>query len=438
MPGYKKLKPKPSGPTWAGARPGYRWFWSRRQKKKKAPTGPSGAVLPTVAEVVDHDFLLEVFDRQRREKGQAPGPDGLSYRAFGHSEIAWATRVLEKCVLDGSYQPYKYRSVFIPKRDGKRRELKLRNVLDRLVAAALYEKCRAYWETVFLPRSYGFRPADGLKWATGVWPLLADLMLTVRETGLSVLAVDDVKKAFDSLDIKILLHYHAQHVHAAALLAFIEKVLRGGDVAKLRGIDQGSAYSPLALNIFLHFAHDVALSGGHTHPLWWRYADNLVYLTQSVPEAHQVLKEVRHRLGEARLSLKGTDGPPVDLKGGKAELLGFDLSLDKGQDVTLSLSADALDDIKQLLMEAHETESPSAAAHMATRGWVNAYGPALGTLTDSDTLADILKAAADCGFREMLSREILKQLVGGAWKTWCSCLKTAEHRRLATTAPVDT
>src|SRR5262249_10775876 len=155
------------------------------------------------------------------------------------------------------------------KKDGKRRELRLRNVLDRVVAAALYEKSKGYWEGVFSPRSYGFRPSNGLKWTTGVWPLLADLVLTVRATGLSALAVDDVKKAFDSLDIEILLNHHAQHVHDAALLSLIEKVLRGGDVAKLRGIDQGSAYSPLALNVFLHFAHDVALSGGHTHPLWW-------------------------------------------------------------------------------------------------------------------------------------------------------------------------
>src|SRR5262249_56804579 len=138
---------------------------------------------------------------------------------------------------------------------------------------------------------------------------LADLVLTVRETGRSVLAVDDVKQAFDSLDIKLLLGYHAEHVHDAGLLAFIEKVLRGGDQAKSKGVDQGAAYSPLALNVYLHFAHDRVLNEDPTRPLWWRYADNVAYLCQSVPEALQVIKEVRHRLGEARLTLKCTDGP---------------------------------------------------------------------------------------------------------------------------------
>jgi hypothetical protein len=179
------------------------------------------------------------------------------------------------------------------------------------------------------------------------------------------------------------------------------------------------------------------LSEGLTHPLWWRYADNLVYLCQSVPEAHQVLKEARHRLGEARLSLKGSDGPPVDLKEEKAKLLGLSLSLHKGQDVTLPLSADALDDLRQHLVEAHEATTPSAAASMAVRGWVNAHGPACGTLTTGDILADVLKAAADCGFREVFSLETLKQLAGGAWKAWRACLNTAERRRFATAAPTD-
>jgi hypothetical protein len=91
-------------------------------------------------------------------------------------------------------------------------------------------------------------------------------------------------------------------------MELIETVLRGHDEAHEVGIDQGGCYSPDALNTILHVVHDVPLDAWDDALLWHRYADNLVYVCQSVSEGRRVLARVRRLLRKVGLSLKGKDG----------------------------------------------------------------------------------------------------------------------------------
>ena len=62
------------------------------------------------------------------------------------------------------------------------------------------------------------------------------------------LATDDVRKAFDNINLDDVLGDYRRHVTGTELIALIEAVLKGSE-GKRVGLDQGSAFSPLSLNL---------------------------------------------------------------------------------------------------------------------------------------------------------------------------------------------
>src|SRR5262249_50409225 len=134
-----------------------------------------------------------------------------------------------------------------------------------------------------------------------------------------------VRKAFDTVHVTDIMAEHRRHIADDALLRLIEAVLRGSaGERRPRGIDQGSAYSPTALNVLLHRHHDLRFGRGH--PPLYRYADNLVYVCGSVAEGDQALATARQLLKSVQLTLKGQEGRPKDLwRGEEVQLLGFNL-----------------------------------------------------------------------------------------------------------------
>ena len=305
----------------------------------------------------------------------------------------------------------------IRKPGGGSRTLRLRNVADRVVSSALHRALTPLWEAVFLPRSMGFRPGRS------AWGLLAELELAVVGGGLWVLTVDDVKKAFDNVNIDDAMDDHRKYIADAGLLALVDAVLRGGDPTKKVGVDQGCAYSPDALNVRLHHAHDLGVDRGHHPPAWWRYADNHAYLAGTAAEGVQDHDHARVLLVEAGLPFKGatgtgnTDGGPVDLaKGGKVQLLGFTLSK-RGDGLHLDLGKEAWGRLGAALAEAHEAEDPTENARTVISGWIQAYGPAFGSERD-DVLIRVLETAGEYGFRETHFLENLKRRGESSWERW--------------------
>lgn len=388
---------------------GYHLRRRRRRFEEQHSPRPGG---PPFGLPCDHEFLIDTYYALRAGGGHAPGPDGLSYKDLGPGEVAIVLSEAARAIRRGDYRPGPGRKLPIPKPGGGTRTLTIVNVLDRVVAAAVARALTPYFETLFLPCSYGFRPGLGAR------DLLADLMAAMAASQTTTLAIDDVKKAFDFVPIAPLMETFSEHIVDGSLLQLVEIILRGGeDRDRAVGIPQGSPLSPLALNVMLHHVHDLPLEADVTSPPFYRYADNLAYLCKSVPEGHMDLDRVRHLLAHAGLALKGADGPPIDLReGGGAKLLGFRLSM-RDDRLRLGLGEEALQsDMALSLIEAHDDPDPHRAVRTALRGWVASHGPALGELTDVDA-EEILRTAARHGFRELASRE---ELAG-----WC----TTSHAR---------
>jgi hypothetical protein len=385
--------------------------YKQRQRARRVIEPRSKA--PTVAEIAAVDNLIRVYEDLKARAGQAPGPDGYTYADWGRREVANILRRLSQAVIAGNYRPQPSRRHPIPKPQGGHRTLRIANLCDRVLAAALNEAMERVWEPIFLPASMGFRPGRG------VLRLLAELECVMLEQNRWVLAIDDVRQAFDNVKIDDVMADHSRYITDPSLLSLIKLVLQGGGGEKRKkGIDQGSAYSPTALNVRLHHALDLGVMQGH-HPPWFRYADNLVYIGQSVSEGEQALEKAQYLLEHAGFTLKGKDGPPTDLRhGGSAQILGFALRR-RGGALHFDLGDNAWMKLEQNLLRVHEMDHPDRIAPLVVRGWIASYGPAFENLR-RNVVQRIWDPLNHHGFREMCSQEMLNGWCQGAWKGWNS------------------
>ena len=208
------------------------------------------------------------------------------------------------------------------------------------------------------------------------------MLLAIEKTAIEqdrwVLAVDDVRDAFPSVRLADAVADYSRHISNNGVLWLIETVLRGNEgQARTVGIDQGTAVGPGTLNLRLHYALDLPQSvdsittdaAGPGNPPWYRWADNLTYLCQSVSEGNQALQRARALLQPAGFALKGEDGWPVNLKrqGASAQVLGFQVSYLDGR-LRHGLGKKAWKNLEQRLEEAHAADNPGKAAMAAVRG----------------------------------------------------------------------
>lgn len=378
--------------------------------------------LPNFESIVHHENLIATLNHLKSKAGKAPGPDHLTYSSLSRGEAASLMRDLSQLAANGSYRPNGCRVVPIPKADGSGcRELKLRSICDRVISSALQKALTPLWEPMFSPRSMGFRPDRGTH------RMLAEMELVMARDDCWVLAIDDVKKAFDNVNIDDLVDDHRRHITDARLLQLVEAVLRGHGAADHKlGIDQGSPYSPMALNIRLDQALDRPYSQNPANPVMYRYADNIALICKDNNMAAQALGETNNLIQAAGLTLKGKDGPPADLKKGETcQLLGFTLLYKDGQ-LGFDLDENAWKKLEHALKEVYWSADPPSMAKSTIKGWINYLGPAFPSLR-AETQGRLLQTMSQYGFWECYSRQSIWTLWFESWKHWCKCRKAFQQ-----------
>ena len=401
----------------------------RRQRRREKLREQDGGQI-TLRQIADAEHLVDSFRKLVQEGGPAAGIDGISPRDISMSDFGQIAGKLSAAVLEKRWRPQKTRPQPIPKPGtDEKRILKIGVTLDRVVGKSLHDNLQPFWEKVYLRNSFGFRPGRS------VWQMIAELEATMEKYDRYVLVIDDVRKAFDNVPIMEALKAHQiamqnkskgkQPILADDTMELIETVLRGHDEVHEVGIDQGGCYSPDALNTFLHVVHDVPLDAMDEVLLWFRYADNLVYLVQSKTEGHRVLTRVRSLLRNVGLSLKGKDGITDLNAGGWALMLGFTLWREDGR-LRIGLKEDSLDQLGEHLAKAWETADPNRTAYTILRGWINANGPAFENGTA--VIPDVLRLASRLGFRELPGTDELTGWWTEAWERWLVCRRRARRR----------
>jgi retron-type reverse transcriptase len=405
----------------------YRYEKRRERRREKLKELDGGQI--TLRQIADPDHLVDSFRKLVEEGGPAAGIDGISPRDISILDFGPIAAKLSAALLDKTWRPRKTRQQPIPKPGtDEYRILKIGVTLDRVVGKALHEKLQPFLEKVYLRNSFGFRPGRS------VWQMLAELTATMEKHDRWVLAIDDVRKAFDNVKIAEAMKGHQtamqnrsqgkQPMLADDALEIIETVLRGHDDHDM-GIDQGGCYSPDALNTFLHVVHDTPLDAVDAVLLWFRYADNLVYAVQSVSEGRRVLTRVRRLLRKVGLSLKGKDGIADLDAGDRATVLGFTLWREDGR-LRIGLKEGFLDQLREHLAKAWETSDPNMTARTVLRGWINANGPAFEN--GVTVIPDVLHLAARLGFRELPGTDELTGWWAEAWERWLVCSRRARRR----------
>lgn len=259
------------------------------------PRGPLKRVKPEVL------FAMEALRRawlKVRAAGGGPGVDGVTIDRFEKSLEANLAQ-LQEDLVQGRYRPKPVKRLLAPKPNGGLRPLALWTIRDKIAQRVVTDCIEPYFERHFLPCSFGFRPGRSIDQAVRI-------IIAHREAHRRWVANIDIKDCFDSLDLKLLLHFVGRQIADPLILKLIRAWLNARIFNELSGVkatagaSQGAVISPLLSNVYLHQV-DVDLTRQKYALV--RYADNLLICCRRKAEAQQALQAAVTALQQVRLEI---------------------------------------------------------------------------------------------------------------------------------------
>jgi group II intron reverse transcriptase/maturase len=254
------------------------------------------------------------------------GAAGIDRESIADVERYGVSRLLDGLAADlqgGRWRALPARRVFIPKpgRD-ELRPLSIPTVRDRVVQAAARLVIEPIFEADFLSCSFGFRPKRSAHDA---------LQVLVDEAweGRRWVAESDIATCFEAIPHSGLMSAIEERIVDRQILKLLRAMLRAGvmqEGAVRRtgaGTPQGGVISPLLCNVYLHRLDRQWTERGVG--VLVRYADDLIVLCRTRPEAERAVEALRSILGELGLTLKQAKTRIVQLReGGEGlDFLGF-------------------------------------------------------------------------------------------------------------------
>lgn len=182
--------------------------------------------------------------------------------------------------------------------DPKRRVIHKATVRDRVVHRLVYNALLPVFHPRWLDCSYSCRPGFGQH--RSFIALRESLQKASRNGTRDVWTLKcDVKKFFDSVDHEILLSLLKRRVPDIYWQQVLRKIIKSFSVKEGKGLPIGNLTSQLFANVYLH-----ELDWYVKHQLkqhwYFRYADDILLLCQSRPQAERLLEKIRdflsHRL----------------------------------------------------------------------------------------------------------------------------------------------
>lgn len=267
--------------------------------------------------------LNAAYKRVKQNKG-AGGVDEMEVESLKDYLIKEKDRLIES-ILKGKYRPNAVRRVEIPKDNGKKRQLGIPTVVDRVIQQAITQVLSPIYEKQFSSNSYGFRPGRNAHQA------LQQCQQYITEG--YIYAVDmDLEKFFDTVNQSKLIEVLSRTIKDGRVISLIHKYLQAGVVVANKfeqttvGVPQGGPLSPLLSNIMLNELDKELARRGHR---FVRYADDMLILCKSERSAKRSMTNLLGYI-ENRLFLKVNREKSTVAYITKVKFLGYSFYKTKG------------------------------------------------------------------------------------------------------------
>ncbi len=275
-------------------------------------------------EIVSRDNLNQAFKRVKANKG-SHGIDGMKVDEL-LQYLKENGETLRQSILDGTYRPNPVRRVEIPKENGKKRNLGIPTVVDRVVQQAIAQVLTPIYEKQFSENSFGFRPKRSAH----------DAIRKSQnhiEKGYKYVVDMDLEKYFDTVNQSKLVEVLSRTIKDGRVISLIHKYLKAGVIVGHRfeetevGVPQGGNLSPILSNIMLNELDKELENRGHK---FVRYADDLLIFCKSRRSAQRTLENILPFI-EKKLFLKVNREKTVVDEARRVKFLGFSFYQHKGE-----------------------------------------------------------------------------------------------------------
>lgn len=321
--------------------------------------------------IISRDNLNEAFKRVKANKG-SHGIDGM-----GVDELLQYLKengeTIKEQILAGKYCPNPVRRVEIPKENGKKRNLGIPTVVDRVIQQAIAQILTPIYEQQFSDNSFGFRPKRSAHQA------IRRSQQYIQE-GYRYVVDMDLEKYFDTVNQSKLIEVLSRTIKDGRVISLIHKYLRAGVVVKHKfeetevGVPQGGNLSPILSNIMLNELDKELEKRGHK---FVRYADDMLIFCKSRRSAERTLTNILPYI-EKKLFLKvNREKTVVDLAI-RVKFLGFSFYTQRGQ-VKVRIHPKSIAKMKTRVKELTARSNGMGNEERAERlrryimGWVNYF-----------------------------------------------------------------
>lgn len=274
-------------------------------------------------EILNPENLNRAYKKVYQNKG-ASGVDGITVEEIA-DYIKDNKEIIISQIRKRRYKPQPVRRVQIPKENGKKRNLGIPTVMDRIIQQAMVQIISPIFEEQFNDNSYGFRPGRSCEQAV-------IKALEYLNDGYDWIVDIDLEKFFDTVNQDRLITIIRRTIKDGDVVSLIRKYLSAGVMEKgilkptEQGTSQGGNLSPLLSNIMLNELDKELETRGLN---FVRYADDCIILVKSEKAANRVLSSITKYI-EKKLGLKVNAEKSKVTRPTKTKYLGFSFWTTKG------------------------------------------------------------------------------------------------------------
>jgi group II intron reverse transcriptase/maturase len=315
--------------------------------------------------------LNAAYKQVKSNKGSG-GVDGMGVDEIVDYLIHHKEALLTS-IANGKYKPNPVRRVEIPKEGGKKRQLGIPTVVDRVIQQAIAQILSPIYEPLFSNSSYGFRPKRSAH----------DALKQCQEyisNGYKYSVDMDLEKYFDTVSHSKLIEVLSRTIKDGRVISLIHRYMNAGVIEKGKfvetkiGVPQGGPLSPLLSNIMLNELDKELERRGHK---FVRYADDCMILCKSKRAAQRTLDHIIPFI-EGKLYLKVNKEKTIVAHVKDIKFLGYSFYIYSGIGV-LRVHPKSItkmkENIKILTCRSNGwgTERRNLALRQYITGWVNYF-----------------------------------------------------------------